>query len=173
MSAFKQALEHVLKNEGGYVNDPLDRGGETNYGITWRTAKEFGYEESMRDIPMGVVEQIYRTLYWDKLACNTIAFFDTQLASKVFDTAVNVGVSRAGKWLQMSINLLNRDPRDDLYVDGVIGSKTESALSNIHPRDFRILLLLFKSFQGNHYITLALKDTTQRRFIRGWIDRAL
>lgn len=173
MSDFKKALEHVLQNEGGYVNDPMDRGGETNYGITWRTAKEFGYEGSMKDIPMDVVERIYRTQYWDKLCCNTIAFFHTELASKVFDTGVNVGVSRAGKWLQTSINLLNRNPLDDLYIDGVIGAKTEAALSALDTRDFRILLLLFKSFQGNHYITLALKDDTQRRFIRGWIQRAL
>jgi len=30
---FEDIIEVVLKHEGGYVNDPKDPGGETNFGI--------------------------------------------------------------------------------------------------------------------------------------------
>ena len=34
--SFKKALEHMLKFEGGYANDPNDSGGETFRGVSRR-----------------------------------------------------------------------------------------------------------------------------------------
>ena len=33
---YKEIISKVLEHEGGYVNDPKDLGGETNFGITKR-----------------------------------------------------------------------------------------------------------------------------------------
>ena len=55
---FKSALKIVLLFEGGYVNDPLDTGGETNFGITKRVAQENGYNEDMKSIPMDFVSSL-------------------------------------------------------------------------------------------------------------------
>ena len=35
-TTFNEIIEKVLEHEGGYVNDPHDAGGETNYGIAKR-----------------------------------------------------------------------------------------------------------------------------------------
>ena len=40
MSTFEQCIDHVLKHEGGYVDDPKDLGGETNFGISKRAYPE-------------------------------------------------------------------------------------------------------------------------------------
>ena len=37
MEHFSEIIPIVLRHEGGYVNDPLDKGGETNYGISKRS----------------------------------------------------------------------------------------------------------------------------------------
>ncbi|HEZ0935870.1 TPA: glycosyl hydrolase 108 family protein, partial [Neisseria meningitidis] len=45
---FNQFINRVLSHEGGYANHPKDPGGETNWGITKRTAQANGYNGSMR-----------------------------------------------------------------------------------------------------------------------------
>ena len=38
---FSEAIEIVLKHEGGYVNDPDEPGGETKYGISKRSFPKY------------------------------------------------------------------------------------------------------------------------------------
>jgi len=52
-TAFDTAFERLIGHEGGYVNHPDDPGGETNWGITLRTAREQGYTGEMRDLTRG------------------------------------------------------------------------------------------------------------------------
>lgn len=35
----------ILSHEGGFVNDPLDRGGATNKGVTIATWRQVGYDK--------------------------------------------------------------------------------------------------------------------------------
>ena len=55
----KDIINHVIEIEGGYVDDPSDSGGETNYGITKAVARRYGYAGHMRDLPREVAYQIY------------------------------------------------------------------------------------------------------------------
>lgn len=41
---WKRAADHVLKVEGGYVDDPNDAGGATNWGISLRFVKQSGVD---------------------------------------------------------------------------------------------------------------------------------
>ena len=50
----EQYLEELIKREGGYVNNPADRGGATKYGITQSVARENGYRGNMKDLPLDV-----------------------------------------------------------------------------------------------------------------------
>src|SRR5690349_20632458 len=71
--AIATALGLTYDNEGGYVDHKADRGGETNFGITIGTAREFGYTGSMRAFPKHCDAQypicadlIYTTNYIDR-----------------------------------------------------------------------------------------------------------
>jgi len=122
LSRFNEALAHVLEFEGGYVNHPKDPGGETNFGITKAVAVENGYRGAMRNIPIGVVQNIYRKKYWDAVHGDDLPY---PLALVLFDFAVNSGPSRAIKTLQAALGLTR---------DGVIGPKTLFAATLAQPK---------------------------------------
>lgn len=172
MSNFKQALAVTLKHEGGYVNHPDDPGGETNFGITKAVAVGNGYTGSMRDIPMDVVERIYRSRYWDAMRLDEFPAGTDQIRAELFDSAVNAGVSRAVRWLQASLNALSRPGAGrDLVVDGSIGPGTLGAMRSLPARDYPVLLKLLNVYQGAHYAQLCEQNPKFRSFIRGWLTR--
>ena len=109
---FNKAIQILLDHEGGYSNNPYDPGGETNYGVTKRVAENYGYTGSMRDIPLSVVKDIYRSLYWTPCQCSSLP---ESVRFDVFDGAVNSGVKRSVKWLQKSCGAT---------VDGIVGMET-------------------------------------------------
>lgn len=145
---FNKALKAVLAHEGGYVNNPKDPGGETNYGITKRVAEDHGYKGDMKSIPMSTVEYIYKKSYWDKIRAESLP---ESLRFHVFDAAVNSGVSRAIKWLQESASVTQ---------DGDIGPKTLAAAQAITPGKYNAVRLKFLTSLG-HWDT----------FGKGWARR--
>lgn len=60
----EQYLEELIKREGGYVNNPADRGRATKYGITESVARSNGYKGNMKDLPLEVAKAIYKKQYW-------------------------------------------------------------------------------------------------------------
>ncbi len=108
MSDLKEKIiNEIIRVEGGYSNDSSDSGGETNWGITESVARSFGYTGSMRDMPREVAFDIYSALYWDSVRGNGLAALSEHVCEEVVDTGVNMGVKRAGKFLQRSLNVLN------------------------------------------------------------------
>ena len=55
MALKDQIIDEIIRKEGGYVNDPADSGGETNWGITVSRARQSGYNGDMRTMPRSVV----------------------------------------------------------------------------------------------------------------------
>jgi len=99
---FKKALAFVLKWEGGFVDDPDDKGGATNKGITQGTYNAFLKQRglpqrSVKLITQTEVETIYFSKYWIAAKCNTMT---KQFAVLAFDTAVNMGVGRVAQFLK-------------------------------------------------------------------------
>ena len=79
---FDTAVTAVLSYEGGYVNDPNDPGGETNWGISKRAYPNLDIRNLTRDRAI----QIYRRDYWDSLGCDQ---FPPAIVIALFDSAVN------------------------------------------------------------------------------------
>jgi lysozyme family protein len=102
--------------EGGYVNDPLDPGGATRYGVTQAVARAHGYTGDMRDYPLEDAKAVYRACYWDPCHCDDLP---PEVRYGVFDAAVNSGTHAAVAWLQRAAGVL---------ADGTIGPVTLAAV---------------------------------------------
>ena len=101
---FKRALSFILRWEGGYVNNPSDKGGATNMGITQYTynswLKSLGLaSRDVRHITRSEVEQIYYKNYWQKAGCHNMS---PKFALLAFDTAVNMGLARVNQFLRVA-----------------------------------------------------------------------
>lgn len=99
---FKKALKFVLDREGGYVNNPNDRGGATNKGITQNTYNSYlkskgQSTKDVRNITQAEVEEIYYSRYWLSAGCDKMS---PKFAVLCFDTAVNMGVGRVKPFLE-------------------------------------------------------------------------
>ena len=99
---FLKALKFVLKWEGGYVNNPNDKGGATNKGITQYTYNNWLKSHCLqpRDVKFitdDEVQQIYYKNYWLKAGCDKMS---PKFAILAFDTAVNMGVSRVQQFMK-------------------------------------------------------------------------
>lgn len=191
MANYSKAYKIVMKYEGGYNNDPDDRGGETYKGISrryfpdWKgwnlidvSKKEDGldsqFPEGLSDIYIlqVMVEQLYKDQFWNRFRGDQIE--NQEIATELFDSGVNMGVHQAVKFLQRSLNYLNRNGKlyRELVDDGLIGKNTFAALDVYMKNDKpEILLKLMNLLQGAHYIEVLKDYPDQEGFIRGWLDR--
>lgn len=179
MNYFERAFAHVIGVEGKYSNHPLDKGGETMFGITIAKARAHGYTGPMRLLPIDVAHSIYKIDFWDKLNLDQVAQRSYRIALELFDTGVNMGEHIAGVFLQSSLNLFNRNQKDykDIEEDGKIGPKTLTALDALlKKRKLNGEILLLKDLnvqQGYRYRTIAKANRTQEEFMVGWYDKRI
>ena len=164
-------IDATIKVEGGYVNDPSDSGGETNFGITKAVARECGFNLEMSLMTYGEAFNIYTKKYWDPLSLDAICALAPSIAEELFDTGVNMGIDRAGKFLQRCLNALNGGGTD-LAVDGKIGAKSVEALEAfIAKRGVEgesVLFNMLNALQGEFYISLCEQRPKDKKFIYGW-----
>jgi lysozyme family protein len=154
MDVFEKALKIILLHEGGYVNDPDDPGGETNFGISKRAYPNV----DIKNLTEQEAGRIYKKDYWEVAKCDQIE--NAQIAVHVFDMAVNAGVKRSVELLQRAVGTI---------VDGRIGPMTLKAV-NGHPRQSE-LVWRYKYERVCHYARIAGKNTKLAKFLNGWISR--
>jgi len=178
---FDDAFKIVLDFEGGYSNDPADKGGATNYGITASTlesAKTKGWVPSnvtIKNLKLDHAKTIYKKGYWDVVKADSLPH---PLDLIIFDMAVNHGPSAAVKLLQQSLNsILKSGP--SLVVDGIIGPKTLTAVKDVVSMDHnmwlqpnalvRYLCIDVLMNRVELYTSIIASDRTQEKFFKGWI----
>lgn len=155
MADFLPAVETTLSREGGYTNDPADRGGETNFGISKRQFPAV----DIKNLTRADAVRLYREHYWRFSDLN-----DQDLANKVFDFAVLYGLKGAIEMLQASIVALGKViPRD-----GVFGPVTANAANSMDPK---MLLATMVTEAKQRLWRIVLRDPSQARFYHGWIER--
>jgi len=163
VAEFAPALSFTLPHEGGYSNNPADKGGETNYGITAATARRNGYGGSMRDLPQEVAARIYEGEYWPGLEM----IENQAVASKIFDLRVNFGVAGGNRLAQQAANVLVEPAT---AVDGRWGPDT---VASINAADPSAMLDELATAAANRYQAIVNNDPSQETFLRGWMRRAL
>ena len=156
---FEQIINVVLEHEGGYVNDPNDKGGETKFGISKRSYPNV----DIKNLTLNDAKAIYKRDFWDNQPYKNIV--DIKLATKVFDLSVNMGSSQANKLLQRAL----RATGQQVVEDGVLGIKTLAAVNQADSSD---LLASLKSEAAGYYRVLVALKPEQSRFIQGWLTRA-
>ena len=180
-------IRSVIALEGGYVNDPSDAGGETNYGITKATANsyrsalvsKYKWDGTMKNLTVDMAIYIYGIAYWDKLYLDKIGDVNILLADKLFDIGVNIGTSTAGLWLKQILNALNRRAKDYPDIDtttGFVGAGTLSSINGFvkvrgSKPAMKALIRSLISFQNYHYIDISLKREANEDFTFGWLNR--
>jgi lysozyme family protein len=157
---FDASFARIIKSEGGYVNDPADRGGETNLGVTigaWGAYLKRAIQPGeMKALKQETVKPFYRSMYWDKVKGDDLP---VGVDYCIFDFAVNAGVGRAAKFLQRAVGALD---------DGAIGPGTLALVAKTTPGK---LLENFAKQKEAFYNSLAEKNPTQKKFLKGWMAR--
>jgi len=201
MDAWQSAFEATAAVEGGWVNDPEDRGGETYAGITRRDNPDPAlwdrvddYKRRLRvqptqkrsdkldkqlrdDAELWVnVKFAYFERYWKPVCGNQLAELSAAVALEVYDTGVNMGTGTAGRILQAAVNLMNRNARSypDIMVDGAIGPRTLGAVRKcIEVNTAERLVVVLNGEQYVRYREIVLTSPGQERFFNGWIEHRL
>lgn len=170
-----QIIEEILDKEGGYVNNPNDKGGPTRWGITQATARAYGYTGDMKELPRDTAKNIYLSQYWSEPKFDRIAELSPVIAQELCDTGVNMGPKVASTFLQRWLTALNMQGSlyPDLKVDGAIGNMTIAALKSflaVRGKDGETTLLkALNCSQGARYLELAESRSANESFLYGWV----
>lgn len=165
----------VLGREGGYVNNPADKGGPTNWGITQAVARAHGYPGDMRQLPRDEAALIYKRIYWLAPGLDAIVAVSPAVAAKLFDLGMNMGPPVGITFLQRCLNVFNHSGTDypDLVTDGKTGPHTIAALTAYlgrrGPAGEGVLLRAINCLQGERYISLAESRAANEAFVYGWL----
>ena len=174
MANFEKAYRLIIANEGGYVNDPDDPGGETYKGIARKKQPDWvGWTnidlmkkqphfpdslDNMMDLQSEIV-RFYKVIFWDKVGGDQIN--DQDIANSIFDFAVNSGVSTSVGLAQVVVGSNS---------DSVIGPKTIQAINCFQPNHF---IAAFNIEKCRKYISICKKRPDSHKYFFGWIDRAV
>ena len=153
-TTFEEIIEIVLEHEGGYVNDPHDRGGETKYGI----AKKFNPDVDIKNLTKEGAKEIYYEKYWKPSKADQVP---DRLKHIYFDMVVNFGQGGAVKVLQQAAVSKGHN----IEVDGGIGPATIKAIQNVETdrvRSYRVL----------KFAKIVINKPSQEKFWLGWFRRA-
>ena len=169
-AAAQKALAITLKHEGGYVNDPKDKGGETYCGISRKNFpnwKGWAFIDKYKPIVVLAddVNQFYIDNFWNKIKGDSIA--SPAVAAFLFDFYVNAG-GNAIKTLQ---TMLKAHYGFDVAEDGVFGNNTLNALNSAinkwgGERSANSVLEELYNRRARYYDKI-----NQPRFIKGWLAR--
>lgn len=162
MAKFDLALQFTLKNEGGYVDNALDRGHATNYGVTTQALSDYlgrpATVDDVKNMSMAQVMGIYQPKYWGQVQGDKLTY--QSMATALFDMAVLQGPRQAVKLAQRIAKVVD---------DGVMGAKTVAALNAMDPLAFVTALSLASA---RFFASIVIRDNLQEVFLDGWLVRA-
>ena len=164
MAQFDLAFERMINNEGGCVLTHVsgDRGGQTYAGIARNVWPEWwGWHaiDEGREPGKDEVMAFYRRHFWTPIRGDEIA--SQHVATTLFDFAVNAGVRQAVKLAQRVLCVTH---------DGVMGPVTLGALNRMEPELFAAQYTVARV---RHYADIVSRNSGQRKFLLGWVLRAL
>ncbi len=180
MLSVRDIAEEIVAREGGYVNDPDDPGGATNYGVTIHTMRALGLDmdgdgrvtaKDVRALPKSKAVDIFVEHYFHRVRVDLLP---DVLQPSVFDMYVNAGAN-AVRILQRLLRRMGQT----VTVDGVIGPQTAGAARAAAEEAPDHIADAYAIARRNYYYSLADRRPSSRKFARrrdggkgGWITRA-
>lgn len=180
MKSVRQIAEEIVAREGGYVNDPDDPGGATNFGVTIHTMRRLGMDldrdgdVDARDVQALTREQavdIFISHYFEN---PRITLLPEPLQASVFDMYVNAG-GNAVKILQRLLPEFG----ETVVVDGALGPNTAAAVGRAFEKAGHYFVDAYGIARRNYYFRIADARAASRKYARtraggkgGWIRRA-
>lgn len=177
MSDFQPAFDFVMNHEDPHRSGQVteDAGGRTRFGIAQKFHPDLPEEffsgpakEALKE-----AEEIMRRDYWERMRLGEIS--SQNVANKLFDMAVNMGVHQAGVYAQRAVNgLIQSEAQpafaaDLLKEDGVVGDKSLAAINALEPIAYYQLLC---DWSRQHYVHVASINPAQSTNLQGWLRRA-
>src|SRR5215469_6845310 len=128
---FLRSFELLVGHEGGFTDDPRDTGNWTGGKVGAGQLKGTKYGISTASYPaldiknlrLEEAQAIYEKDFWGAAGCPDLP---PRLAFAVFDSAVNNGVVRAVRWLQLAVGAAE---------DGIYGPATKVAVERAVAND--------------------------------------
>ena len=157
---FEGALKFTLDEEGGYLDDPRDRGGATNRGViqasydSWRRNRGLAVQD-VRLMPDNEVRDLYRERFWDAGHCGELPM---PLAVAHFDWCVNHGPKGALATLQQALGVAE---------DGLWGPTTASVAA----KSTSAAYIRYDGLRRQWYLKRAAEAPDQAVFLTGWLKR--
>ena len=155
---------YIKKWEGGFVNDPADRGGATNKGVTIATFEAYCKAKSL---PRPSVERLKRmtdaewidilkTMFWDRWQADKIK--SQKLANILVDWVWGSGVYG----IKIPQRILG------VKQDGIVGDETLKALNAQDPdKLFQAIYDARKKYLND----ITISRPINKRFLKGWLNR--
>lgn len=169
MPSVSDLLDREIEIEGGFVNNHVDRGGPTKYGITQKTLSIWlGRPATIAEVQLLTKEEaknIYTQIYVKDPKINTLPEL---LQPQLVDMSINSGPKRAVEMLQTVLSMAGYD----CTTDGFLGPDTllqgEKAAQDMGP----YLVNAVEEYREQFYQELVANDPTQQVFLAGWLRRA-
>lgn len=139
----------------GYVNDPVDPGGETKYGV----ARNANPDLDITNLDWEGAKRVYYRRYWLQANCDDITLISPRLAVLHFDSAVNHGVGRAAVFLQRAVGAV---------ADGDIGPAT---LAAVQAQDDTAVCEKICDIREKFYRDIVANKPSQSKYLKGWLRR--
>lgn len=165
MANFELFAAKILALEGGFSDDPADRGGATNMGVTLATWRRVGYDkdgdgdidpDDLLRLTRNDVFKVLRYFYWNRWRADEIE--SQRLACMLVDW-----LWCSGKWgIVIPQRILGVVP------DGCVGPTTLGAVNRADPEWFFRQLY---EHRLNFISQIVARDPTQRKFEKGWRNR--
>lgn len=170
MKTVDDLIDDVLRREGGYSDQPADRGGPTKYGVTQKTLSAWlgrpAAVDEVREMEESTAREIYEKNYYRAPALDTLP---ERIRPFLFDCSVNHGPGRAVMFLQKAVNTAGFGP---VAVDGEVGSQTRQAVERADAEMGSRLVNALVDERKAFYANLIAGDSSQAVFERGWMARA-
>ena len=163
MADARKLVPFILKWEGGFANDPVDRGGATNKGITLKTYQyHFGKNKTVNDLKNITDEEwfeIYKIDFWDRWKGDEIN--NQSIANLLVDWV----------WASGKYGITNAQRILKVTADGIVGKKTIEAL-NSYPNQ-RMLFSRLLTERLSYINRIVKANPSQKKFLNGWKNRIL